>query len=74
MRCVLADRLREVDAARAEVRAARCTQRPMEQRLVQEELLVALERYASAIADFGAPLPYRLHAEIEMYRRLGKQG
>ena len=39
-----------------------------------KRLLLALEDYATALATRGAPLPYRLRAEIDLYRGLGPRG
>ena len=37
---------------------------------MQADLLVALEAYAAAVASLGAPLPYRMRTEIDLYRNL----
>ncbi|MGB0099286.1 MAG: hypothetical protein WBP61_03310, partial [Nocardioides sp.] len=41
-----------------------------DERRLREELLAALEAYAAAVADVGAPLPYRIRDELSLYRRL----
>lgn len=67
----LAARGLEVNVARARLRAAldRAPRRSDAQPL-RDDLLAALERLAAEVARSGAPLPYRIHAEIELYRRL----
>ena len=63
--------LRDVNAARARLLAARHTaERGWNKHTLRAELLVALEGYAAAITQLGAPIPGRLHSEIELYRRL----
>lgn len=64
--------LSEVDRARRRVHAGRRDRvgRWEEQRL-RAELLAALEHYESAMAAAGAYLPYRLRAELDLYRVLG---
>ncbi|WP_325575215.1 hypothetical protein [Nocardioides sp.] len=65
-------RAREVRAVRARLHAARdAAPRHWEAQSLREELLAALEQLAVAVARAGAPLPYRLRAEIDLYRRLG---
>lgn len=71
----LAACVRDVSAARARLDAARHTgARSWEQHPLRAELLAALELYAAAITELGAPVPYRLRGEIELYRRLGNRG
>ena len=67
--------LRDVNVARARLDAARHTgARRWEEHPLRAELLAALELYAAAITELGAPVPYRLTSEIELYRRLGDRG
>lgn len=58
-------------AARTRMRVARqqATQGTNTHRL-RADLLDALEAYATAIMDAGAPVPYRIRDEINLYRRL----
>jgi|tagenome__1003787_1003787.scaffolds.fasta_scaffold20174519_2 hypothetical protein len=69
-RACLASCLREVNVARARLRATRNDLRSWEKPALRADLLAALEGYAEAITDLGAPVPRRLLAEIELYRRL----
>ena len=63
--------LRGVNIARARLEAARHqVTRGREKDALRAELLAALEGYAAAITRAGAPVPRRLLAEIEVYRRL----
>lgn len=65
---------REVSAARARLCAARHeTPRQWDPQPLRQNLLAALEELATAVTRAGAPLPYRLRAEIDLYRRLGHQ-
>ena len=67
----VAARADDVDAARSRLHAARrpgC--RNTDAHLLQADLLVALEAYAAAVANLGAPLPYRIRTEINLYRNL----
>jgi len=62
---------RDVEAARSRLHDARgpgC--RGTDERAMQADLLVALEAYAAAVASLGAPLPYRMRTEIDLYRNL----
>jgi hypothetical protein len=70
----LAALLAEIGHARDRLDVARSGTRPSEQLPVRRELLAALEAYAAALASCGAPLPYRLRDEIELYRGLGQRG
>jgi len=56
--------------ARAQLRAERDARRGLDKQAARGDLLLALEQYASAIADLNAPVPRRLKAEILLYRRL----
>lgn len=63
--------LRDVDIARAHLRTARDTATGgWNKHALHHELLTALERYAAAVIQLGAPVPRRLRNEIELYRRL----
>lgn len=62
--------LHTLGVARAQLRAQRGTGRGLDKQALREDLLLALEQYASAIADLNAPVPRRLKAEILLYRRL----
>jgi hypothetical protein len=66
--------LTEIGRARGRLDAARGAPRPTDQLLLRRALLEALEAYASAIATCGAPLPYRMRAEIDLYKGLGPRG
>ena len=64
--------LQEVSLARARLGAAhRDGVRSSVECSLRADLLSALEGFAAQIAVLGAPVPYRLRAEIELYRRLG---
>ena len=45
--------------------------RRWEEQTLRADLLAALESYAAAITETGAPLSYRMRAEIDLYRQLG---
>ncbi|HEX6150603.1 hypothetical protein [Nocardioides sp.] len=63
--------LRDVEVARAHLRAARDTAAGgWNKHELHHELLMALERYAAAVIRLGAPVPRRLRTEIDLYRRL----
>lgn len=66
--------LREsVRAARRRValaRGARATPTTTPTAAEQRNLWQALERYAEALGQLGAPLPYRMRNELSMYRAL----
>ena len=66
--------LGDIALARDRLGAARHGGRPGDQAQLRRSLLLALETYASALAARGAPLPYRLRDEIELYRGLGQRG
>jgi hypothetical protein len=70
----LSSLLQDVLTARRVLERARHDKRLAEQQLLRRELLDALEAYASALAQAGAPLPPRLRAEIDLYRGLGGRG
>lgn len=66
--------LEDVLSARRLLERARHEKRLAEQQVLRRELLEALEAYASALAQAGAPLPPRLRSEIDLYRGLGARG
>jgi hypothetical protein len=66
--------LEDVLSARRHLERARHDKRLVEQQLLRKRLLDALEAYAGALAQAGAPLPPRLRAEIDLYRGLGGRG
>ena len=70
----LSSLLEDVLAARRVLEAARHDKRLAEQQVLRRELLEALEAYAAALAEAGAPLPPRLRSEIDLYRGLGARG
>jgi hypothetical protein len=70
----LTDLLSRVHAARERLERAREEKGRPEQQLLRQELLTALEAYAAAIGDSGAPLPYRLRTEIDLYKGLRGRG
>jgi hypothetical protein len=41
---------------------------------LRAELIGALEAYAQAITELGAPLPRKLRAELDLLRRIGHRG
>lgn len=61
---------RKVELARIELQTARGTRSGAELQ-ARADLLDALETYAGLITQLGGPVPYRLHAEIELNRGLG---
>jgi hypothetical protein len=71
---LLRQRGREVTDARARLVAERdAAPRNWDSRSAHEDLLAALERLDAASARVGVPLSYRLHAELELYRRLSRR-
>ena len=70
----LSSLLEAVLTARRVLDRARHDKRLAEQQLLRRELLEALEAYAHALAQVGAPLPPRLRSEIDLYRGLGARG
>ena len=70
----LSSLLEDVLSARRVLEAARHDKRLAEQQVLRRELLEALEAYAAALAQVGAPLPPRLRSEIDLYRGLGARG
>jgi hypothetical protein len=67
----LASHLRDITLARGRLdEARRVGARSTEVTPLRAELLTALEGYADAITRLGAPVPHRIHSEIELYRRL----
>ena len=70
----IAQCLRDVHAARQQLRTARHeAARGWDKDGLRAELLAALEGYAAAITQVGAPLPRTLRNEIDLYRRLGNR-
>ena len=64
--------LRDVTTARAHLRAAQHrVPRGCGVFAQRMDLLAALEAYAEAITELGAPLPRQLRTEIDLHRRLG---
>jgi hypothetical protein len=64
---------RDLDLARGRLRAGRRARvRQAEEQQLRADLVVALERYADALAADGLPLPYRLRDELALYRRLDR--
>ncbi|MCP3424233.1 hypothetical protein [Nocardioides pinisoli] len=70
----LSSLLEDVLVARRVLDSARHDKRLAEQQVLRRELLEALEAYAEALAQVGAPLPPRLRSEIDLYRGLGGRG
>jgi hypothetical protein len=67
----LAEFVRDISVARQRLdEARRVGARSTEVHPLRAELLAALEGYAAMITRLGAPVPPRLHSEIELYRRL----
>ena len=67
----LAARHRDITIARERLdEARRVGARSTEVNPLRADLLAALEGYADLITELGAPVPPRLHSEIELYRRL----
>lgn len=64
----------EIGQARRRLEVARRSARPADQLPLRQALFEALEAYASALTSGGAPLPYKLRAEIDLYRGLGPRG
>jgi hypothetical protein len=61
-----------VSVARERLEAGRrAGVRRFEEQALRCELLAALESYAATITATGAPLSYRMRAEIDLYRQLG---
>ena len=63
----------EIVSARSQLDDARRRGARLEIEPSRENLVAALERYAAAIEQSGAPLPQRLHAELSLYRNLGRR-
>ena len=71
----LSAHLRDIALARERLdEARRVGARSTEVNPLRAELLAALEGYAAAITRLGAPVPHRIHSEIELYRGLGNRG
>jgi hypothetical protein len=65
---------RDVDVARARLCAARHeAPRQWDAQPLRDDLLAALEEFVTVAARAGVPLSYRLRAEINLYRHLGRQ-
>ena len=63
--------LRDISVARERLEEARRVGAPStEVTPLRADLLTALEGYAAAITELGAPVPHRILSEIELYRRL----
>lgn len=63
--------LRDLRVARADLQTARNDRNlRWEKHALRARLLSALESYAAAIIALGVPVPYRLRAEIDLYRGL----
>jgi hypothetical protein len=63
--------LRNVNITRGELRVARHkAAQGWDKDALRAGLLVALEGYAAAITEIGAPVPRTLRNEIDLYRRL----
>lgn len=60
----------EVVSARSELHDARRGGKPLDVELLRQNLVAALEAYATTIERSGAPLPHRLRAEMELYRSI----
>lgn len=60
----------EVNRARTALQECHRDGARWDERRLREELLAALEAYAAAVADVGAPLPYRIRDELSLYRTL----
>ena len=71
----LSAHLRDIALARERLdEARRVGARSTEVNPLRADLLAALEGYAAAITRLGAPVPHRIHSEIELYRGLGNRG
>ncbi|GAA2113953.1 hypothetical protein [Nocardioides bigeumensis] len=66
--------LQDLNIARAHLHTARRNTREWDKRMLRDDLLVSLERYAAAIARMGAPVPRRLRTEIALYKGLKNRG
>ena len=67
----LAACLLDVAHARAHLRAAQGKPGGWGVYDLRVDLIAALEAYADAITELGAPLPRQLRAEIDLHRRIG---
>ncbi|UFN44611.1 hypothetical protein [Nocardioides okcheonensis] len=70
----LAALLADVHHARHRLDGARNGARAADLQVLRQALLQTLEAYAGALADAGAPLPYRLRDEIGLLKGLGGRG
>ncbi|MBS2938421.1 hypothetical protein KDN32_11770 [Nocardioides sp. J2M5] len=71
----LATLLAEVHVARRRLDGARNgAARASDVQVLRQALLQTLEAYAGALAEAGAPLPYRLRDEIGLLKGLGGRG
>ncbi len=68
---LLAVCLEDVTRARAQLRAAQGVPHRCDVYDLRADLIAALEAYASAITQLGAPLPRKLRVEIDLQRRIG---
>mgnify|MGYP003349060548 CR=1 FL=1 len=69
----LAPLLLDLQEARRRLDRGRHLGRAADQQALRQRLLGALEAYAGALAETGAPLPYRLRREIDLLRGLTGQ-
>lgn len=73
-RAHLPDLVQSVDRARRELDTARHSGvHPLIQQPLRRALLTALEEYATALERLGAPVPYGMWIEIQLYRNLGRR-
>jgi hypothetical protein len=64
---VVYELLREVQAARARVRAARSSGRPERVRVAQTHFAAALTQYVESLASLRLPVPFAMRAELRIY-------
>ena len=65
----LMNRIREAHDRSLKLRAS-SGPRGIESWLAHRDLLAAWEEYAEALRVAGCPIPYRVRADMELYRRL----
>ncbi|CAM3738564.1 hypothetical protein [Nocardioides zeicaulis] len=70
----LASLLGDLQEARRRLDRGRDNARAADQLTLRQGLLRALEAYAGALAEAGAPLPYRLRREIDLLKGLSGRG
>lgn len=70
----LARLLQDLHEARSRLEHGRDVGRAADQMVLRRGVLGALEAYASALTEAGAPLPYRLRREIDLLRGLTARG